>query len=263
MSQPILEVKDLSKHFGGLKALSNLTQTIHEGDLLGLIGPNGAGKTTVFNVISGFYKPTNGTIHLNGKNIARRRPHQITSVGMARTFQNIRLWDDLTVFENICLAQHSRLGYGFLGSLFRPPSVQKAEKNIRVKAGEILEILELDSYGKEYPKNLPYGMQRRLEIGRALATEPKLLLLDEPAAGMHPGEIEDLIRLIRWVKEQFNLAIWLIEHHMQVVMKLCNKITVLNFGEVLASGTPETIRKDPKVIKAYLGEPTGEDHASH
>jgi branched-chain amino acid transport system ATP-binding protein len=250
----LLEVRHLGISFGGLRAVHGLNVQLKGGELLGLIGPNGAGKTTVFNLVCGFYQPTEGEVWFEGKRITGLRPHQVTALGIARTFQNIRLWESLTIFENLCIAQHYRLGYGLLDTMLRTKSYRENELKVQRATDELLEMLGLHHYSREYPKNLPYGMQRRVEIGRALAVRPRLLLLDEPAAGMNPGEIEQLMELIRWIREQFKLTVWLIEHQMRVVMGLCEWIKVLDFGETIAEGTPAEVRKNRRVIQAYLGD---------
>lgn len=250
----LLEVNGLTHFFGGLRAVYNFDLKLEGGELVGLIGPNGAGKTTVFNLASGFYRPTEGEISFNGKDIIGLRPHQVTALGMARTFQNIRLWNSLTVFDNLCISQHFHLGYGFWQSVLRTGRYYESERRVKKTAEEILELLGLRHYILELPKNLPYGLQRRLEIGRALSLRPKLLLLDEPAAGMNPGEISELIKLIRWIRDEFKLTVWLIEHHMRVVMTVCEHIKVIDFGETIAEGPPEAIKQNPRVIQAYLGE---------
>lgn len=250
----LLEINELTHYFGGLQAVEKFNLRIEEGELVGLIGPNGAGKTTIFNLVSGFYRPTEGEILLQGKNIAGFRPYAVTACGLARTFQNIRLWNSMTVFENLCISQHYRLGYGFLDSILWTRRFRENEKSVYAAATELLEILGLEDYAQEYPKNLAYGLQRRVEIGRALTVRPKLLLLDEPAAGMNPNEIERLIELIRWIRGEFNLTIWLIEHQMRVVMSLCERIKVLDFGQTIADGTPDEVRENRRVIKAYLGD---------
>jgi branched-chain amino acid transport system ATP-binding protein len=250
----LMEIDRLTHYFGGLKAVCNLNLRLEDGDLMGLIGPNGAGKTTVFNLISGFYHPTEGEIRFLGRSIRGLRPHQVTALGIARTFQNIRLWNSLSVFENICISQHCRLGYGFFCSIVRTPGFLKSERQVRRRSEELIELLGLRHYAQELPKNLPYGYQRRVEIGRALALRPKLLLLDEPAAGMNPGEVNQVIEMIRWIRDEFKLAICLIEHHVRVVMGVCERIKVLDFGETIAEGRPDEIRLNRRVIEAYLGE---------
>jgi branched-chain amino acid transport system ATP-binding protein len=250
----LLELRHLSMVFGGLRAIHDLQVHFRGGELLGLIGPNGAGKTTVFNLVCGFYQPTGGEIFFQGKNIAGLPAHVITSLGIARTFQNIRLWNNLTVFDNLCIAQHHRLGYGLLDAVFRTKTFWRNERSVHMAANELLDMLDLLHCARERPGTLPYGLQRRVEIARALAARPKLLLLDEPAAGMNPGEVEQIMELIRWVRERFNLSVWLIEHHMRVVMGLCDWVKVLDFGETIAEGTPSEIRQNPRVIQAYLGD---------
>lgn len=250
----LLEVNNVTHFFGGLRAVYNLNLTLQGGELMGLIGPNGAGKTTIFNLISGFYRPTEGEVKFLDREISGLRPHQVTSLGMARTFQNIRLWNSLTVFENLCISQHANLGYGFLGSVLRTSGFVKSERRIKKTAEELLDLMGLRHYALEFPKNLPYGLQRRVEIGRALTLRPKLLLLDEPAAGMNPGEVDQLIEMIRWIRDEFKLTICLIEHHMRVVMNVCDRMKVVDFGETIAEGSPEEIKQNPRVIQAYLGE---------
>jgi branched-chain amino acid transport system ATP-binding protein len=251
---PLLEITGLTQRFGGLQALSNFSCCLEERELAGLIGPNGAGKTTVFNIVSGFYKPTEGSIVFNGKRINGLKPHQVTAMGMARTFQNIRLWNTMTVLDNIRLARYAWLNYGFLSAVLRTGRYRRAEKAIETKAREVLEIMELTEYAEEFPKNLPYGLQRRVEMARALAGNPRLLLLDEPAAGLNSADVEGLIRHIRWIYDEFKISIWMIEHQMKVVMSLCRRLAVIDFGCTIAEGTPEEIRRDPDVIRAYLGD---------
>ncbi len=252
----LLDIQSMTQIFGGLCALSDFNIRFEGGELNGLIGPNGAGKTTVFNLVSGFYKPSQGQILFKDKDTRPLKPHKITALGVARTFQNIRLWHDMTVLDNIRLARHQTLGYNLADALFRTRRYQHAEAEIERNAHEILEALQLDSYAHERPRNLPYGMQRRVEIARALAVKPDLLLLDEPAAGLNTSDVEGLIQLIRWIHKEFNLTIWMIEHQMQVVMSLCTWIKVIDFGVTIAEGTPEQIQSNPDVIKAYLGDGT-------
>ena len=251
---PVLEVNSLSQRFGGLTAVDNFNVKLMPGKLTGLIGPNGAGKTTVFNLVSGFYQPTEGQILMDGKPTAGLKPHKVTALGVARTFQNIRLWNDMTVLDNIRVAQHYWLGYGFFHSVIRSKRYKQREEEIAQEAQELLEVFDLQRFKDELPKNLPYGTQRKLEIARALSTHPKLLLLDEPAAGLNSHDVKELIRLIRWIHEKFDVSIWMIEHHMDVVMELCSHIKVIDFGQTIAEGTPEEIRNHPAVITAYLGD---------
>ncbi len=252
----LLEVTELGQSFGGLQALKDFSVSIGEREFVGLIGPNGAGKTTVFNLVSGFYAPTEGEIRFNGVPTRGLAPHSVTALGLARTFQNIRLWNNLTVLDNIRLAQHHRLGYSLWDALARTGRYRKAEGRVDALSWEMIELMELKPYADEFPKNLPYGLQRRVELARALAVKPKLLLLDEPAAGLNSSDVEGLIRLIAWVYKEFDISVWMIEHQMQVVMALCERIMVLNFGQVIAKGSPEEIQADPTVIGAYLGDGT-------
>ena len=251
---PVLEINGLTQRFGGLTAVDNFNVKLMPGKLTGLIGPNGAGKTTVFNLASGFYQPTEGEILVGGKPTAGLKPHKVTALGIARTFQNIRLWNDMTVLDNIRVAQHYWLGYGFFHSVIRTKRYKQREEEIEQEAQKLLEVFDLQRFKNEFPKNLPYGTQRKLEIARALSTHPKLLLLDEPAAGLNSHDVKDLIRLIRWIYDNFDVSIWMIEHHMDVVMELCSHIKVIDFGQTIAEGTPEEIRNHPAVITAYLGD---------
>ncbi len=250
----MLEVKNLSISFGGLKAVDGFDVTIEKGQLYGLIGPNGAGKTTVFNLLTGVYKPDTGSIVLDGKNITGKKTIEINQSGIARTFQNIRLFKELTVLDNVKAGLHNHYKYSTLAGILRLPNYYKAEKAMDEKAMELLKVFDLEQESHYKASNLPYGKQRKLEIARALATEPKLLLLDEPAAGMNPNETAELMETIRFVRKEFNMTILLIEHDMKLVSGICEKLTVLNFGQVLASGDTSDVLNDPQVITAYLGE---------
>lgn len=253
----LLEVKGLTKNFGGLSAVSNVSLKAEKGELIGLIGPNGAGKTTFFNLLTGVYVPTEGTIELeteNGKTLLNGiAPNKITELGLARTFQNIRLFKDLTVLENVMVAMHAHEGNSLFSSLFRTKAYYKTEKMMKEEALELLKIFNLESFAQDKAKNLAYGQQRELEIVRALATKPKILFLDEPAAGMNPQETANLTKLIAQIQEQFGLTVVLIEHDMSLVMEICQRLYVLEYGRLLAHGTPEEIKKNPDVIRAYLG----------
>ena len=250
----LLKATKLSKVFGGLRAVSNFEVEIAPGELVGLIGPNGAGKTTAFNLLTGVYEPTEGQIEFDGKSVVGLKPFQITQRGIARTFQNIRLFADLTVLDNVKIAYHFHVKYGLIESLLRIGRYHNEEAEIEEKAIRFLEIFQLADKKDEIAKNLPYGEQRRLEIARALAAQPKLLLLDEPAAGMNPQETQQLMEMIRWIRKEFNLTILLIEHDMSLVMGVCERIYVLDYGSIIAQGTPQEIKNNPRVIEAYLGE---------
>jgi branched-chain amino acid transport system ATP-binding protein len=251
---PVLEIRNLTQTFGGLRAVSDFSVSLGKNELTGLIGPNGAGKTTVFNLVSGFYQPSQGEIRVGGVVTAGLKPHKVTALGVARTFQNIRLWNDMSVMDNIRVAQHYRLGYGFFHSAVRSRRYCQREAEIAREATELLEIFDLKKHADELPRNLAYGTQRKLEIARALSIHPKLLLLDEPAAGLNSSDIKELIRLIRWIHQRFDVSIWMIEHHMDVMMELCTRIKVIDFGQTIAEGTPEEVRNHPAVITAYLGD---------
>jgi len=252
--KPLLELQDVTVQFGGLKAVSEVSLSIREGELVGLIGPNGAGKTTVFNLITGVYQPTLGQIRFDGKSVVGHRPYRITARGIARTFQNIRLFNSLSVFDNVRTACNMHLSHGISHALVRGPKFAAEERDINRQVMELLEIFGLEKERDDHCRSLPYGHQRRLEIVRALATRPKLLLLDEPAAGMNPTEKQDLMRLIRFTQEKFGLAVLLVEHDMKVVMGICQRIAVLDYGKKIAEGTPEEVRANPTVIAAYLGQ---------
>lgn len=252
----LLEIKALSQYFGGLCALNRYSVDFEGGELRALIGPNGAGKTTVFNLVSGFYQATKGDLVFDGTPIRGMKPHQVTSLGIARTFQNIRLWNDLTVLDNIRIAQHHKLGYNLWDNFMRTRHYLEREKTITRESMDILDALDLLRFSDELPKNLPYGIQRKVEIARALSIKPKLLLLDEPAAGLNSSDVNGLISLIAWIHKEFDITIWMIEHQMSVVMSLCSWIQVIDFGSTIAEGTPEEIRNNPAVIKAYLGDDT-------
>lgn len=249
----LLETKNIGITFGGLRAVDNFTISIEPGELVGLIGPNGAGKTTIFNMLTGVYLPTEGDILINGKRVNGHKPYQIVKAGFGRTFQNIRLFADLTVIENIKIAFHKDMNYSTFEGVFRLPRFWKEEKEITKKAMELLALFDMEGDAENLAKNLPYGKQRKLEICRALATTPKLLLLDEPAAGMNPQETKELMETIHFIREKFKVAILLIEHDMNLVMGICERLVVIDYGMIIAKGTPDEIKTNKKVIEAYLG----------
>ena len=250
----LLEVKSLGISFGGLRAVDDFNLKIEKGQLYGLIGPNGAGKTTVFNMLTGVYKPTDGSIFLDGENITGKKTIDINKHGIARTFQNIRLFHQQSVIDNVKIGLHNEHTYSTLSGILRLPSYRKPEKIMNEKAMELLEVFDLQDEADILASNLPYGKQRKLEIARALATDPKLLLLDEPAAGMNPNETKELMETIRFVRDKFDMTVLLIEHDMKLVSGICEELTVLNFGQVLAQGKTSDVLNNPEVIKAYLGE---------
>ena len=250
----ILDIDHLSISFGGLKAVYDFNVSIEEGELYGLIGPNGAGKTTVFNLLTGVYKPDEGIIRLDGEDITGHATAQINKDGVARTFQNIRLFNKLSVIDNVKAGLHHRFPYGTLAGVLRLPAYRKAEQEMDEEAMKLLKVFDLDAYRDQLASNLPYGAQRKLEIARAVATKPKLLLLDEPAAGMNPNETQELMDTIRFIRDEFKLTVLLIEHDMRLVSGICDRITVLNFGRILAEGNTKEVLNDPEVVKAYIGE---------
>ena len=252
----LLKAENVSEVFGGLKAVDDFNIYINKGELIGLIGPNGAGKTTAFNLITGVYRPTTGEITFDGSSIVGLKPYQITQRGITRTFQNIRLFSELSVLDNVKIAYHCHVKYGLLESVLRMGRYFSEEEEIEQESLNLLKIFKLDEHANEVAKNLPYGAQRRLEIARALAAKPKLLLLDEPAAGMNPQETHELMEMIQWIRKQFGLTVLLIEHDMSLVMGICERIYVLEYGIIIASGTPEEIQNNPEVIRAYLGAET-------
>nr|HID15173.1 ABC transporter ATP-binding protein [Anaerolineae bacterium] len=251
---PLLQVNNLTHYFGGLRAVHNYQLEIDKGQLRGLIGPNGAGKTTIFNLITGIYRPTDGEIIFEGENLVGLQPYDIAAMGICRTFQNLRLWRHMTVLDHVKLARYSKLHYGLVGALFGTARRRREEAESEKMAYELLEMMKISHLADEVVVNLPYGIQRKVEMARALASEPSLLLLDEPTAGMNPEEMLEMMEVIRQIRDELGPAILLIEHRMKVVMDLCETIQAIDFGELIAEGTPEEIRSNPRVIDAYLGK---------
>ena len=252
--KPLLVAKDISISFGALKAVDSFNLEINSGELIGLIGPNGAGKTTVFNILTGVYNASSGEYTLDGENVIRTSTSALVKKGLARTFQNIRLFKYLSVLDNVVAAYNFRMRYGILSGMLRFPNFWKEEKEAKEKAMALLKIFDLDKYAGMHAGNLPYGEQRKLEIARAMATEPKILLLDEPAAGMNPKETEDLMNTIKLIRDKFGIAVLLIEHDMKLVLGICERLVVLNYGQILVSGDPQEVINNPKVVEAYLGK---------
>ena len=250
----LLRVENMTHFFGGLRAVHNYDLEIGPGEVHGLIGPNGAGKTTIFNLITGIYNPTEGNVFLEDNKLNGLTPHEIAAMGIGRTFQNMLLWRHMTVLEHVKMARYSKLSYGLIGAFFGTSKRNRQEAESEEKAYSLLEMFGVDQFANQWVPNLPYGAQRRVEMARALAMEPKVLFLDEPTAGMNPEELVQMMEIIRKIKQKFELAIFLIEHRMRVVMELCERIQTLVFGEVIAEGTPEEIQNNPKVVDAYLGK---------
>ena len=253
MSVPVLSIQNMTHYFGGLKAVSDFTFDVPEGVIYGLIGPNGSGKTTTFNLVTGIYTPTQGKILFEGKDIVGQKPFRIVHKGIARTFQNLRIFSNMTVMDNIRVARHFTTRAGVFASFLRTPSFLREQQQVREETMELIKLMNLEHRAYDVAKNLPYGELRRLEVARALATKPKLILLDEPAAGMNPKETEDLMKLVRRVRDEFKVTIFLIEHHMKFVTGICERVKVIDFGETIAEGKPEEVVKDVKVLEAYLG----------
>lgn len=251
---PILEAKDVTMRFGGLTAVDKFNLTLDGNELVGLIGPNGAGKTTIFNTLTGVYVPTEGEIAINGASIVGKSPHEVVRMGASRTFQNIRLFKDLTAIENVEIAYHNFVDYNLVQGIFRLPKFWKEERKAYDECKKLLEIFDMGEYEQTKAKNLPYGQQRKLEIARALASDPKVLMLDEPAAGMNPNETEELMETIHFIRNKFNITVLLIEHDMKLVMGICERIVVVDYGRTIAEGTPDQIKNNPDVIRAYLGD---------